>query len=89
MWQRLGLSLAECRVFAYIYGLTNATKSKQKGYKGSMRALADTLGVSLGKTSNALNVLIERGLIIRDNDTYTSVQSVNESVQSVNPPTPP
>ena len=84
MWQRLGLSLAECRVYAYIYGLTNSTKAKQKGYKGSVRELASALGISLGKTSNSLHVLIERGLIELKDSFYTSVQSVNECVQSVN-----
>ncbi len=84
MWQRLGLSLAECRVYAYIYGLTTSTKAKQKGYKGSVRELASALGISLGKTSNSLHVLLERGLIELKDSFYTSVQSVNESVQSVN-----
>ena len=84
MWERLGLSLAECRIYGYIYGLTTSNRTEQKGYKGSERALAEKLGVSLGKTNNALHMLIERGLIEKNDDIYTSVQSVNESVQSVN-----
>ena len=84
MWQRLGLSLAECRIYGYIYGLTTSNRTEQKGYKGSERALAEKLGVSLGKTNDTLHMLIERGLIEKKDDIYTSVQSVNESVQSVN-----
>ena len=84
MWERLGLSLAECRIYGYIYGLTTSNRTEQKGYKGSERALAEKLGVSLGKTNDTLHMLIERGLIEKKDDIYTSVQSVNESVQSVN-----
>ena len=84
MWQRLGLSLAECRIYGYIYGLSTSNRTEQKGYKGSERALAEKLGVSLGKTNDTLHMLIERGLIEKKDDIYTSVQSVNESVQSVN-----
>ena len=84
MWQRLGLSLAECRIYGYIYGLSTSNRTEQKGYKGSERALAERLGLSVGGTSDTLRVLIERGLIEKKDDIYTSVQSVNESVQSVN-----
>ena len=84
MWQRLGLSLAECRIYGYIYGLSTSNRTEQKGYKGSERALAEKLGVSLGKTNDTLHMLIERGLIEKKDDIYISVQSVNESVQSVN-----
>ena len=57
MWQRLGLSLAECRVYAYIYGLTASTKAKQKGYKGSVRELASALGISRTSVSDILRQL--------------------------------
>ena len=84
MWQRLGLSLAECRVYAYIYGLTNSTKAKQKGYKGSVRALAQMLGIDAGGTSVILRKLTEQGLLMLNNGIYTSVESVNTSDESVN-----
>ena len=89
MWQRLGLSLAECRVYAYIYGLTNSTKTKQKGYKGSVRALAQMLGIDAGGTSVILRKLTEQGLLMLNNGIYTSVESVNTSDESVNSPVPP
>ena len=81
MWQRLGLSLAECRVYAYIYGLTTSTKAKQKGYKGSVRELASALGISSSSVALILRNLTTRGLIAADNNVYTSVQSLDESVQ--------
>ena len=84
MWQRLGLSLAECRVYAYIYGLTTSTKAKQKGYKGSVRALADMLGLNAGGTSVILRKLTEHGLLMLNNGIYTSVESVNTNDYSVN-----
>ena len=84
MWQRLGLSLAECRVYAYIYGLTNSTKTKQKGYKGSVRALAQMLGIDAGGTSVILRKLTDQGLLMLNNGIYTSVESVNTSDESVN-----
>ena len=37
MWSQLGLSLAECRVYAYIYGLTNSKHREAKGFSGSKR----------------------------------------------------
>ena len=83
MWQRLGLSLAECRVYAYIYGLTTSTKAKQKGYKGSTRTLAELLGLSSGSISLILRSLIARELIIQNGDLYMSAQSVSESAQSL------
>ena len=84
MWQRLGLSLAECRIYGYIYGLSTSNRTEQKGYKGSERALAERLGLSVGGTSDTLRVLIERGLIEKKDDVYTSVHSANESVHSAN-----
>ena len=89
MWQRLGLSLAECRVYAYIYGLTTSTKAKQKGYKGSVRALAQMLGIDAGGTSVILRKLTDQGLLMLNNGIYTSVESVNTSDESVNSPVPP
>ena len=89
MWQRLGLSLAECRVYAYIYGLTNSTKTKQKGYKGSVRALAQMLKLDATGTSRILTDFINRGLIQLIDGIYTSVESVHTSVESVHSPVPP
>ena len=61
MWQRLGLSLAECRVFAFIYGLTKS--KKYGGYDGSKRQLAAMLGLSKTKTCVCLEILVEKQLI--------------------------
>ena len=82
MWQRLGLSLAECRVYAYIYGLTTSTKAKQKGYKGSVRELASALGISRTSVSDILRLLQQKNLIACDNDVYHSVNSADTSVNS-------
>ena len=83
MWQRLGLSLAECRVYAYIYGLTTSTKAKQKGYKGSVRALAQMLGMDDGGVSRILRRLQDRQLIILANGVYTSADIISDSADSV------
>ncbi len=83
MWQRLGLSLAECRVYAYIYGLTTSTKAKQKGYKGSVRALADMLGLTHTCVSNALRHLMRQGLIVNDNGLLLSGNTVATDGNSV------
>ncbi len=82
MWQRLGLSLAECRVYAYIYGLTTSTKAKQKGYKGSVRALAKMLGLSRTSVNDTLRLLQQKNLIACDNDVYHSVNSADTDVNS-------
>ena len=89
MWQRLGLSLAECRVYAYIYGLTTSTKAKQKGYKGSVRELASALGISRTSVSDILRLLQQKNLIACDNDVYHSVNSADTSVNSADSPVPP
>ena len=83
MWQRLGLSLAECRIYGYIYGLTTSNRTEQKGYKGSKRALAQKLGLDEGGTSRILNDFINRGLVQLKDGIYTSVESVNTSDESV------
>ena len=83
MWQRLGLSLAECRIYGYIYGLTTSKRTEQKGYKGSKRALAQKLGLDEGGTSRILNDFINRGLVQLKDGIYTSVESVNTSDESV------
>ena len=84
MWQRLGLSLAECRIYGYIYGLTTSKRTEQKGYKGSKRALAQKLGLDEGGTSRILNDFINRGLVQLKDGIYTSVESVNTSDESFN-----
>ena len=83
MWQRLGLSLAECRVYAYIYGLTNSTKTKQKGYKGSVRALADMLGLTHPCVLKALRHLMQQELIVNDNGLLLSGNTVTADGNTV------
>ena len=84
MWLPSGLNLspAECRVYAYIYGLTESKCGKSKGYTGSVRQLARSLGLSLGTASTVLRSLQEEELISKQNGVYRSVQSVNSNVQS-------
>ena len=97
MWTQLGLSLAECRVFAYIYGLTNKrTETGVKGYRGSKRQLATSLGLDCGATKRILDSLEEIHLIVCTDGLWQSVVSGNESVVSDNvsvatdnTPTPP
>ena len=86
MWLPSGLNLspAECRVYAYIYGLTESKCGKSKGYTGSVRQLARSLGLSLGTASTVLRSLQEEELISKQNGVYRSVQSVNSNVQSTN-----
>ena len=84
MWLPSGLNLspAECRVYAYVYGLTESKCGKSKGYTGSVRQLARSLGLSLGTASTVLRSLQEEELISKQNGVYRSVQSVNSNVQS-------
>lgn len=82
MWQRLGLSLAECRVFAFIYGLTKS--KKYGGYDGSKRQLAAMLGLSVSRTKNILDILENRGLVVFENEKWKGVLSENGSVLSEN-----
>jgi hypothetical protein len=82
MWQRLGLSLAECRVFAFIYGLTKS--KKYGGYDGSKRQLAAMLGLSVSRTKNVLDILENRGLVVFENEKWKGVLSENGSVLSEN-----
>ncbi len=82
MWERLGLSLAECRVYGYIYGLTTSNRTEQKGYKGSERALAKMLGLSRTSVNDTLRLLQQKNLIACDNDVYHSVNSADTDVNS-------
>lgn len=86
MWLPSGLNLspAECRVYAYIYGLTESKHSKSKGYNGSVRQLAKDLGLSLGKTSGALKKLQADNRITLTEGVYQSVQIMNGSVHLMN-----
>ena len=81
MWSDLRLSLAECRVYAYIYGLTHGDKG---GYNGSKRHLAELLGLDAGGVKKILDTLKEKHLIVCTNDLWQCVDSVNGSVESVN-----
>ena len=85
MWTQLGLSLAECRVFAYIYGLTNKkSEIGAKGYRGSKRQLATSLGLDCGATKRILDSLEEKHLIVCTDGLWQSVVSGNESVATDN-----
>ena len=82
MWNDLHLSLAECRVYAYIYGLTHGEKG---GYNGSKRHLAELLGLDAGGVKKILDTLMEKHLIVCTDGLWHSVESVNTStVESVN-----
>ena len=82
MWDDLQLSLAECRVYAYIYGLSHGEK---KGYDGSKRQLAKLLGLSTSATKDILDALMEKHLIVCTDGLWHSVRSENtESVRSEN-----
>ena len=81
MWQRLGLSLAECRVFAFIYGLTKS--KKYGGYDGSKRQLALLLGLDVSGTKKILDKLADTNLISYLDGKWVSVESVQTSVESV------
>ena len=82
MWERLGLSLAECRIYGYIYGLTTSKRTEQKGYKGSERALAEKLGLSRTSVNDTLRLLQQKNLITCVNKVYYSVNSADRSVNS-------
>ena len=82
MWNDLQLTLAECRIFAYIHGLTHGAKG---GYDGSKRHLAELLGLSTGTVKLVLDTLTEKHLIVYTGSLWKSVQSLNtESVQQSN-----
>ncbi|MBR4546500.1 MAG: hypothetical protein IKO66_00470, partial [Paludibacteraceae bacterium] len=82
MWNDLHLSLAECRVYAYIHGLTHGAKG---GYDGSKRHLAELLGLSAGTVKLVLDTLAEKHLIVCTDSLWKSVQSSNTvSVQQSN-----
>lgn len=82
MWKRLNLSLAECRVYAYILALT---KGNTGGYNGSKRHLAELLGLDAGGVKKILDTLTGKHLIVYSDSQWQSVDSVNTSdVDSVN-----
>ena len=76
MWEQLKLSLAECRVYAYIYGLTHGEKG---GYDGSKRHLAELLGLDEKSVRNVLNTLTEKNLILRTDGLWRSAELVRSS----------
>ena len=76
MWNDLQLSLAECRVYAYIHGLTHGAKG---GYDGSKRHLAELLGLPKSTACKALDALTERHLIVYTGSLWQSVQLVDSS----------
>ena len=99
MWLPSGLNLspAECRVYAYIYGLTESKQSRastrtqpcgRKGYNGSVRQLAKDLGLGLGHTSRTLRKLQENNRITLTEGVYQSVPLQNIGVPSGNDSVP-
>ena len=74
MWTDLHLSLAECRVYAYIYGLSHGEK---KGYDGSKRHLAELLGLNAGAVKRILDTLEEKHLIVCTDGVWRSVATDN------------
>lgn len=76
MWNDLHLSLAECRIFAYIHGLTHGAKG---GYDGSKRHLAELLGLPKSTACKALDTLTERHLIVYSGSLWQSVPQVDSS----------
>ena len=84
MWLPSGLNLspAECRVYAYIYGLTESKQSRastrtqpcgRKGYNGSVRQLAKDLGLNHGHVSRILRQLQDDNQITLTGETWSSV----------------
>jgi len=81
MWNDLHLSLAECRIFAYIHGLTHGAKG---GYDGSKRGLAKALGLSEACVRDTLNALKEKSLISYTNGLWQSEsRTTDDNAQSV------
>ncbi|MBO6074001.1 MAG: hypothetical protein J6P74_02555 [Paludibacteraceae bacterium] len=74
MWLPSGLNLspAECRVYAYIYGLTESKHSKSKGYNGSVRQLAKDLGLNDGHVSRILRKLQSDNRVLLTEGVYQS-----------------
>lgn len=82
MWNDLQLTLAECRIFAYIHGLTHGAKG---GYNGSKRHLAELLGLNAGAVKRILDTLEEKHLIVCTDGVWHSVATNNtESVATDN-----
>ena len=86
MWLPSGLNLspAECRVYAYIYGLTESKHSKTKGYNGSVRQLANDLGLNAGHVSRILRKLQNDNRITLTGEVWASVALNNSSVALCN-----
>ena len=85
MWLPSGLNLspAECRVYAYIYGLTESKHSKTKGYNGSVRQLATDLGLDPTGVSRILRKLQSDNRVLLTEGVYRSVDLFHNSVDSV------
>ena len=95
MWLPSGLNLspAECRVYAYIYGLTESKQSRastrtqpfgRKGYNGSVRQLATDLGLNAGHVSRILRKLQNDNRITLTGEVWASVALNNSSVALCN-----
>ena len=85
MWSEMHLTMAECRVYAYIYGLTYRKKKEGvQGYNGSKRHLAELLGLNAGAVKRVLDTLKDRHLIVYTDKVWHSVATNNGSVVSDN-----
>ena len=78
MWNDLHLTLAECRVYAYIHGLTHGEK---KGYDGSKRHIAELLGLPKSTAFDALDTLMEKHLIVCSDGLWSSVREPDSNVR--------
>ena len=85
MWLPSGLNLspAECRVYAYIYGLTESKHSKSKGYNGSVRQLAKALGLDDSGVSRILRKLQDKQLVLTNEGAFMSADIFRSSADSV------
>ena len=85
MWLPSGLNLspAECRVYAYIYGLTESKHSKTKGYNGSVRQLAKVLGLDDSGVSRILRKLQDKQIVLTNEGVFTSADIFRNSADSV------
>lgn len=72
MW-KLGLPPAACRVYAYIYGLTNAKNSTVHGFNSSKRALATNLCLDPGAVKRILDTLVKMKLIVYVNNVWRAL----------------
>lgn len=89
MWQ-LGLPPAACRVYAYIYGLTNAKNSTVHGFNSSKRALATNLCLDPGAVKRILDTLVKMKLIVYVNNVWRALPvNIPDSAPDTTPDSAP